>query len=144
MHDHHEEQDELKEDWSPHFTMMVAKADRIGALENPDGHAKQQGQCRDTVEIFFTVKNGIIDQLTFQVSGCLNTVACCNTLSCMVEGRSVQECWRILPEHIVTFLESLPADHFHCAELTVGTFYKALTEYNRKLTEQLERKTSLC
>lgn len=142
MHDH-EELDELVE-YSPHFTMMVAKADRIGKIDDADGHAKQRGKCKDTVEIFFKVKDGHIEKLTFQVSGCLNTVACCNTLSCMVEGRSLQECWKILPEHIVTFLESLPADHFHCAELTVGTFYKALTEYNRKLTEQLEQKTSLC
>jgi nitrogen fixation NifU-like protein len=33
---------------------------------------------------------------------------------------------------LAEFLQSLPADHFHCAELVVGALYKALRDYQQR------------
>jgi len=42
----------------------------------------------------------------------------------------MEESWDISPQDIIEFLETLPVDHHHCADLTVGTFYLALADYN--------------
>jgi hypothetical protein len=33
---------------------------------------------------------------------------------------------------IICFLETLPEDHHHCAELTAGAFCLALADYNER------------
>ena len=38
----------------------------------------------------------------------------------------VQAAWEVTPEAVAAYLETLPTDHFHCAELAVGALYKAL------------------
>ena len=123
------------QEYSDRFVEMASKSDRLGIIDKADGRAQQTGQCGDTVELFLAVRAGQIRRVTYQISGCLNTVACVNTLAYLVEGRTVADSWEITPENIITFLESLPADHHHCAELVVGTFYKALNDYNLLLRE---------
>ena len=123
------------QEYSERFVEMASKSDRLGIIDKADGRAQQTGQCGDTVELFLAVRAGQIRRVTYQISGCLNTVACVNTLAYLVEGRTVADSWEITPENIITFLESLPADHHHCAELVVGTFYKALNDYNLLLRE---------
>ncbi len=65
-----------------------------------------------------------------RVDGCASTVACGNAVSFLIEGRSIGDSWQLTPENIIEYLEGLPADHYHCAELAVGALYKALTNYN--------------
>lgn len=72
--------------------------------------------------MYFSVRDGRLDLLTSQIAGCLNTFACAKTLSYLAEGKTVANCWKITPEDIIEFLETLPEDHHHCAELAVGTF----------------------
>jgi len=62
------------------------------------------------------------------VDGCLNTIGCCDALATLAEGKRLDESWEITPNDIIQMLETLPADHHHCAELTVGTFYLALAD----------------
>lgn len=123
------------EEHSEHFQMMVANQDRYGELENPDGYGIKQGDCGDIVEMYISVQAGQVRRVTFQISGCLNTFACANTVSYAAEGRMVHDCWNLTPENIIDFLETLPKDHHHCAELVVGTFYLALNDYQKKLRE---------
>lgn len=127
--------DQQGQEYSDRFVEMASKSDRLGIIDKADGRAQQTGQCGDTVELFLAVRAGQIRRVTYQISGCLNTVACVNTLAYLVEGRTVADSWEITPENIITFLETLPADHHHCAELVVGTFYKALNDYNLLLRE---------
>jgi nitrogen fixation protein NifU and related proteins len=122
-----EETSEFFNKHSKHYLEMALKHDDREIPHNPDGYGKRTGDCGDTVEIFLTIQNKRIQQITFQVDGCMNTNACCNTLVHLVEGRSIDDAWQASPEEIAGFLESLPVDHFHCAELTVGALYLALT-----------------
>jgi nitrogen fixation NifU-like protein len=120
---------------SPRFQEMVSRVERYGVLERPDGYGKRTGDCGDTIEMYLSVRGGQIQMVTFRVEGCANTVACGNTVSVLMEGRSLTDAWRLTPDNVVTYLESLPPDHFHCAELAVGAFYKALANFNRKEKE---------
>ncbi len=120
---------------SKNFQEMVSRVERYGELEKPDGYGKRIGDCGDTIEMYLSVQGGQIRMITFRVEGCANTVACGNTVSMLMEGRTLSDGWRLTPENVSDYLETLSADHFHCAELAVGAFYKALTNYNRRQKE---------
>jgi nitrogen fixation NifU-like protein len=114
------------------FLEMAFRTDRQKTLAHPAGVGRNIGACRDQIEIQLAISDGIIQEVAYQLQGCLNTNACVNALAEMVEGHTVNAAWALKPEMVAAFLQSLPADHFHCAELAVGAFYKALADYQQK------------
>ncbi|MGM0452445.1 MAG: iron-sulfur cluster assembly scaffold protein [Thermodesulfobacteriota bacterium] len=117
------------QDHSDHFLEMAFRADRLERLAAPDGYGKNTGDCGDTIEMFVTVDNDRITTLTFAIDGCSHTRACANTVAHLVEGKPVQQAWEMTAEHIAEFLQTLPDDSYHCAELAVGALYRALRNY---------------
>ena len=101
----------------------------IGEIKNPDGYGKNTGECGDTIEMFLFIPRGRIQSVSFNTDGCINTNACCNTVAQLVEGKSVEEARGITPENVIDYLETLPPENYHCAELAVGAFYLALSNY---------------
>lgn len=127
-----ERQFDFWQDHSDTFLTMAYLWDRRKTIEHPDGYGRKSGNCGDTITIFLTITNGIIGQVNFELEGCINTNACCNALAILVEGKGVEESWNVTSNDIISFLETLPFDHHHCAELTVGTFYLALADSNEE------------
>jgi nitrogen fixation NifU-like protein len=127
-----ERQFDFWQDHSDTFLTMAYLWDRRKTLEQPDGYGRKSGDCGDTITIYLSIKNGIISQVNFELEGCINTNACCNALAILVEGKGIEESWNVTPNDIISFLETLPIDHLHCAELTVGTFYLALADCNEE------------
>ncbi|MDJ0831329.1 MAG: iron-sulfur cluster assembly scaffold protein [Desulfobacterales bacterium] len=124
--------------WQEHslrFLEMAFRTDKRERLTDPDGYGKNTGDCGDTVEMFLKIRNGLIQAICFDTNGCLNTNACANGVAYLTEGRSLNDAWRLKPENVSQFLETLPPDHFHCAELAVGALYRALADY-RELQRQ--------
>lgn len=122
-------QKETSDFWQHHalaFLEMAFSSDHRERLEQPDGYGKKAGDCGDTVEFFLTLDGDTIGTLAYDIEGCLNTNACCNAVISLATGRTLDAAWEITPEQVAGLLESLPEDHFHCAELVVGTFYLAL------------------
>ena len=116
-------------DHSLNYLQMAFGCDRRDRLQNPDGYGRRTGECGDTIDMFLCVKNGRIQTVSFDTNGCINTNACANAVSHIAEGRTIDEDWKIKPEDVVDFLETLPEENYHCAELAVGAFYKALANY---------------
>ncbi len=131
--------EEVRNFWQDHsvrFLEMAFRTDRMEILENPDGHGKKTGECGDTVEFFIlTDTNGTIRRVSFHVQGCVNTVACANTVCELVEGKSLDEAWDVTPEQVIEYLESLPRQEHHCAELAVGALYLGIADVQRKKRE---------
>jgi nitrogen fixation NifU-like protein len=125
-----EEYPAVEQEHSERFIDMASRTNRLGILQAPDGYGKRVGDCGDTIELYLSVRGERIQMVTFQIQGCLNTNACANALAHLVEGRSIADSWQITPENLVDYLETLPPDHTHCAELVVGAFYHALNEYS--------------
>lgn len=120
--------------WDMHSLNFLEMAYTTGyreRLEHPDGYGTRTGECGDRVEFFIMVDNGRVRQIAFEAEGCLNTVACCNTVVHLARGQSIETAWEITPAQVADFLETLPEDHFHCAELCVGGFYLALADYEK-------------
>ena len=120
---------------SERFIDMASRTNRFGILNNPDGYGKRVGDCGDTIELYLSIRGGQIQMVTFHIQGCLNTNACANTLAWLVEGRTVADSWHVSPENVIDYLQTLPPDHSHCAELVVGAFYHALTDYSARVSE---------
>ena len=118
--------------WRDHalnYLTMAFGYDRRNRLQNPDGYGSRTGDCGDTVEIYLSVKNGLIQAVSFETDGCISTHACANTVSYLAERKPVDKAWGITPDDVIKFLETLPEENYHCAELAVGAFYMALNNY---------------
>ncbi len=140
---HNETDNELDflDSHSPEFIEMAYDYSRMEKISNPDGYGKRTGDCGDTVEIYLMLdSNSVISHVSINIDGCLNTVATANTVAIMTEGKHIDEAWKITPEIVFDYLKTLPDDHFHCAELAVGAFYLALTNY-RQLKDKSWKKT---
>ena len=114
---------------SEHYVEMATRMDKRQTIKNPDGYGKRTGECGDTVEIFLIVRKNSIHSVSFITDGCINTHACANCVAFLAEGKSIAEAWEITPEKVIDFLETLPEENFHCAELAVGAFYLALVNF---------------
>ncbi len=134
MHDkaHKKEKEGITREHAACFLEMAFSWERRGTIENPDGYGKRTGMCGDTIEIYLAIENDRIQKALFNINGCLNTSACANTVTHFAEGAPVDEAWKIDPQKVADYLQTLPSDHAHCAELAVGAFYLALADYQRK------------
>jgi nitrogen fixation NifU-like protein len=117
---------------SLHYLEMAFDTSNGEIIHHPDGYGKRTGECGDTAEFFIMVTDGILEQISFRVQGSMNTTACCNTIVHLARGNPIEKAWNILPDHVINFLQTLPEDHFHCAELSLGSFYLALSDYSKK------------
>lgn len=126
--------------WNVHSLTLIEMAYEAGSrerLENPDGYGTRTGVCGDTVEFFIMVDhNNCLSSISFDFDGCVYTAACCNSVVRLALGHSVDNVWNITPDMIIEYLQTLPEDHHHCAELCVGAFYLALTDYQNKQAEK--------
>ncbi|MFA5902487.1 MAG: iron-sulfur cluster assembly scaffold protein [Desulfobacula sp.] len=132
----HQDQTDFLNTHSLQYIEMALSTDRIERLADPDGYGRRTGECGDTAEFFLVCKNNILESVSFDVHGCMNTTACCNTVTKMAFGKTIEAAWEITPGQVNRFLETLPEDHFHCAELAVGAFYLALTDIKNRKPEK--------
>ncbi len=131
------EQQEFLDKHSTKFLKMALNYNRHEKVFGPDGHGKNVGDCGDTVEIALTTMKKVIQYVSLQIDGCVYTNACANTVAHMVEGRTVNEAWEVTPEQVAEYLETLPEESFHCAELAVGALFLALADFKKNpLTNQ--------
>ncbi len=112
---------------SEHYLEMAFRTDRCEIITKPDGYGKNTGECGDTIEIFLTVANDRIQWVSFATDGCMNTQACANTVAEMTEKKTLEDAWKVTTEDVIAYLQTLPEESFHCAELAVGALYRALT-----------------
>jgi nitrogen fixation NifU-like protein len=115
---------------SINYQEMAFRTEKEKVTKNPDGHGQRTGNCGDTIEMFLSIRHDCIQSVTFLIDGCINTRACSNAVAFLTEGKSTAEAWKITPEVIIDFLECLPSEENHCAELAVGAFYLALSNYH--------------
>ncbi len=117
------------QDHSLHYLEMAFRTDRREIVKHPDGYGKRTGDCGDTVEIYLSIRNGRIQSVSYETDGCLSTNACANTVAELIEGKDVGSAWELTPEDVMKYLETLPPENTHCAELALGAMYRALRNF---------------
>lgn len=124
------------QDHSDTFLTMAYLWDRRHGVEDADGYGKKTGDCGDTITMYLTISENVVTGVNFELDGCMNTNASSNALAQLAEGKTPKQCWAISPDEVIDFLQTLPLDHYHCAELAVGTFYLALTDFAERQREE--------
>ena len=120
--------------WQTHsirFLECAFRTDHQERLQRADGHGQKTGDCGDSVEFFVVLKAETLQNIGYTLNGCMHTNACANALIDLAQGKSLSQAWEVTPEQVAAYLETLPTDHFHCAELAVGAFYLALADARR-------------
>ena len=127
---------DTKEDiWQTHsmkFLESAFRSDRQEKVQHADGHGRKIGDCGDTIDFFLMLNEDRIESISYVLNGCINTNACANAIIDLVQGKSMDEAWELNPEDVSDYLQSLPPDHFHCAELAIGALYMALADARDK------------
>ena len=121
--------------WQTHslkFLESAFRCDRQEERTHADGRGKKISDCGDAIEFFLMVNDNRIESISYAHTGCFNTNACANAVIDLLKGKSLQEAYEINPEDVADYLESLPEDQFHCAELATGALYLALADVRDK------------
>ena len=129
---HNSTDEDIPQTHSTKFLESAFRTDRREKLTPADGHGKQTGECGDTVEFFLLIQDDRLEHISYDINGCINTNACANAIIDLLEGKRVVEAWGLDPEDVADYLETLPEDHFHCAELATGALYLALADARDK------------
>lgn len=107
----------------------VMEPAHLGEMEKPSCHAVITGPCGDTDVFFVRIFSSRIQEIRFRTTGCFFTIAACDAVATLAEGRTVREAMRIDQEAVIEYLGGLPDDHKHCALLAANTLHKALKAY---------------
>src|SRR5271157_5965581 len=110
-----------------HFT----RPRNLGAMDDPDSFMYMSGMCGDTIGIFVKLDKDRIRDISFVTNGCGPTIACSSALTCMPEGLTVENAMSLKSEDLIAYLEGLPKENTHCADLAVNTLRGALTKVRR-------------
>jgi nitrogen fixation NifU-like protein len=114
---------------SSNYIEMATRTDRRRLIKDPDGYGKRIGTCGDIFEMFLIIRQNRIHKVFYVTNGCINTHACANCVAFLAEGKSIADAWEITPEKVIRFLETLPEENAHCAELAAGALYLALVNF---------------
>lgn len=101
-----------------------------GPLRGANANARITGPCGDTMEIWLTVRDGVIEHATFTTDGCFHSMRCGSTAATMVQGASPEQAEAMTPEEVLQRAGSVPSDSEHCALLAVLTLRKAIQQFH--------------
>jgi len=119
----------LKQRYSPIVIDLWQNPKNLRKLDSPDGYAKVQGSCGDTMEMFLKMEKDKVDECTFFTDGCGTTIACGSMAAQLAQGQSFTEALaKVSTDSILHHLGGLPEEDVHCAQLAAETLRRALAD----------------
>lgn len=105
----------------------------VGEIENPDAFGEAgSAVCGDSMKIFLTIKNDVIEDIKFKTFGCGAAVASSSMGTEMIKGKTIDEALKITSQDIADALGGLPEAKLHCSVLTTDALKNAIEEYRAK------------
>jgi len=130
---------ELRKTYSAKTVDHALKPRNMGSIDIASGYASVTGPCGDTMEIWLSVDNKIIEEATFMTDGCVTTIAAGSMVTEMAKGRPVEEAMRIGQQDILKALNGLPMESEHCALLAANTLKEAIMDYDEYSRDKWKR-----
>ena len=105
----------------------------VGEIENPDGVGKVGNPvCGDIMELYITVKGGIITDAKFKTFGCGAAIATSSMVTELVKNKSIEDALKISNRAVAEALGGLPPIKMHCSVLAEEALKKALDDYRMR------------
>jgi len=102
----------------------------LGLLEDPDGYARVQGTCGDTMEMSVRMDGDVVAACGFQTDGCGTTAVCGSAATWLAKDRTfIDALGAVSARGILELLGGLPEADVHCAELAAETLRRALADH---------------
>jgi len=98
-------------------------------VEAPNGKARITGSCGDTMELSLRFEKDRVVDTAYWTDGCAYSFNCLYAVAELAKGKTPDEILEIDAELIQESIGGLPADHMHCARLSLDTLYAALEDY---------------
>ncbi len=112
---------------NPRNVGEMADADAVGEVGNPS--------CGDIMKIFLKVKDGVIEDITFQTFGCGAAIATSSMVTEMVKGKTLAEAEAVSNKAVAEALGGLPPVKMHCSNLAADAVHAAIVDYRAKHPE---------
>ena len=108
----------------------IRKKINIGRIEEPSTSATYQGECGDIMMIYLDIKNNMIKNAKFRLTGCAGLAASGSSLTEIIKGIDIKKARNIGVKDILNHLDGgLPRVKYDCAEIAVNTLRKAIEEF---------------
>ncbi len=105
----------------------------VGELPDADAVGETGSfKCGDTMKLYLKVKDGIIEDVSFQTYGCGAAIASSSMLTEMVKGKTLDEAMKISNQDVADRLGGLPPLKLHCSNLAADALHNAVEEYRKK------------
>jgi nitrogen fixation NifU-like protein len=105
----------------------------VGAIEHPSVVSTYAGPiCGDTITLYLTLKNEIINDAKFEYEGCVGTASSGSAITTLIMGKTVTEAWAITKDDVLTELDGIPESH--CADIAVNALHGALKKLTKEST----------
>ncbi|MEM1644231.1 MAG: iron-sulfur cluster assembly scaffold protein, partial [Desulfurococcaceae archaeon] len=89
--------------------------------------------CGDMIKLYIKVQSDgsrdIVERSSFESYGCAANIAAASILTELINGRSLEDAWRISWRQISDELGGLPPIKYHCSVLAVGALKRAIRAY---------------
>jgi len=127
---------DIRRTYSPAVIERWQNPRNLRTLENPDGRARVQGVCGDTMEMFLRVKDETITECAVQTDGCGTTIVCGSVATELAVGKPLIEALGVVSAaEILKVLGGLPESDVHCAQLAAETLRRAMADYLYRKSE---------
>ncbi|MCG8568225.1 MAG: iron-sulfur cluster assembly scaffold protein [Desulfobacterales bacterium] len=117
--------------WNDHsleFLEMAMKRDHQETVLKCHGRGSASRECGDRVTFYLNVEGSCLSAISYDLSGCLFSHACANTLIQLARGKSPAEARQIKAQEIIDYLKTLPQREYHCAHHVLKAFFLALDD----------------
>ncbi len=108
-------------------------------MTDPDAHARITGNCGDTMELAFKIRQDRIVETHAWTDGCATSRSCVDAAARLAYGKEVQRLAKVTMMDVIEEVGSLPESHLHCAQLAETTMQQAIKNY---LKDQQRRANS--
>jgi len=120
----------MKLDYSPTVIEHFEHPRNYGELSLANGVAMiGNPSCGDTIKMSLLIKNGIIEQVSFQTLGCVAAVAASSVLTTLVKNKTVAEAERVTNQDVATALGGLPVQKLSCSNFAADALKAAIKNY---------------
>ena len=106
-----------------------------GIMEDADSRARMKGSCGDTMEMYISVADGRVNQVSYVTDGCSSSSIAGSFTSELAMGKTFEEVLDMTGADVLNEIGTFPEAEEHCAHLAVSTLHEALNSY---LVEQVK------